>query len=104
MDMGYIVVVILGVIVVASALGVALVAIVLHGIHGDPVEWPVSEPRQPAGPRRLAPRRRVASLTAARDDGTRHPEWTGGELAGEDLRPVGTHEEKHAVPGRARWW
>ncbi|MEV7967480.1 hypothetical protein AB0O34_16070 [Sphaerisporangium sp. NPDC088356] len=104
MDPGYIVVVVLGVIVVASALGVALVTIVLCGIRGEHAQWPVTpDTRQaPHGPELTAAEARAAGIEGPR--GGEHPEWTSRELAGDDLRPVGTHEEKHAVPGRARWW
>ncbi|WP_214412556.1 hypothetical protein [Sphaerisporangium fuscum] len=123
MDPGYIVIVVLGVVVVASALGVALVTIVLSGIRGEHVQWPtraqpppvrhgpeltgsgrrVPEPRVPSEP---PPGEPVGPAGVAREGSGsgEHPEWTSRDLAGEDMRPVGTHEEKHAMPGRARWW
>ncbi|GAA1269226.1 hypothetical protein GCM10009677_22230 [Sphaerisporangium rubeum] len=103
MDPGYIVVVVFGVLVVASALGVALVAIVLKGIRSDPVEWPVKP--DPRGPRRREiTRSRPAAVEEAPYREGEHHEWTGQDLAGDDMRPVGTHDEKHATPGRARSW
>ncbi|MEV6982885.1 hypothetical protein AB0M95_16710 [Sphaerisporangium sp. NPDC051017] len=103
MDPGYIVVVIFGVLVVAAALGVALVTIVLNGIKGEHAQWPVRpERRAPSEKRALTGPARRAEIRG--DAGGEHPEWTGRELAGDDLRPVGTHEHRRAVPGRARWW
>ncbi|GII85999.1 hypothetical protein Ssi03_39890 [Sphaerisporangium siamense] len=93
MDPGYIVVVIFGVLVVAAVLGVALVTIVLSGIRGEHAQWPVSPERRTPG-----------EETDRAAIGREHPEWTGRDLAGDDLRPIGTHEEKRAAPGRARWW
>jgi hypothetical protein len=113
MDPGYIVVVILGVLVVASALGVALVTIVLSGIRGDHAQWPVTPDARHrphvtelTGTESRAPGIESGGPTAGsqKREGGEHPEWTGRDLAGEDLRPVGTHDEKHALPGRARWW
>ncbi|WP_248961615.1 hypothetical protein [Sphaerisporangium perillae] len=100
MDPGYIVVVIFGVIVVAAILGVGLVTIVLRGIRREPVQWPVS----PDDWERRHQGRRQVTAPPAEERGGEHPEWTGRELAGDDLRPAGTHQEKHAMPGRARWW
>ncbi len=122
MDPGYIVVVLLGVLVVASALGVALVTIVLSGIRGEHAQWPVlpdashavsqeqpsldrpaAEPRADQIPRGDEVAR--GGRAEARDPaGGEPPEWTGRDLAGDDLRPVGTHSEKHGAPGKARWW
>ncbi|GAA3838114.1 hypothetical protein GCM10022226_70390 [Sphaerisporangium flaviroseum] len=109
MDPGYIVLVVLGVLVVASTLGVALVTIVLRGIRGERAMWPVTPDTRHAPPgsestgadTRAAGIQRGGTEEAGRRE---HPEWTGRELAGDDLRPIGTHEEKHALPGRARWW
>lgn len=105
MDPGLIVVVVLGVMIVAAALGVSLLLIVLRGIRGEDAQWPVTPDA------RRDPYTAGGELDAGRTPGTGagapaggHPEWTGRELAGDDLRPVGTHEEKHALPGRARWW
>ncbi|MCW2878586.1 MAG: hypothetical protein JWQ95_2686 [Sphaerisporangium sp.] len=112
MDPGLIVVVVLGVLVVISALGVSLVAIVLCGIRGEHAQWPVSPDARHAppgheltgaGPRAGGIEGGQAAGPAERGGGE-HPEWTSREMAGDDLRPVGTHEEKHALPGRARWW
>ncbi|RCG31341.1 hypothetical protein DQ384_11560 [Sphaerisporangium album] len=102
MDPGYIVVVIFGVVVVAAALGVALVTIVLSGIKGEHAQWPVRPERAAPSEPELTGQARRAEIRA--DEGGEHPEWTGRELAGDDLRPVGTHERRRAVPGRARWW
>ncbi|MEU8265689.1 hypothetical protein AB0B89_00875 [Sphaerisporangium sp. NPDC049002] len=104
MDPGNVVVVVLGVIVVASALGVALVTIVLCGIRGENAQWPVTPDtrRAPHEPEITGAEARAAGIKGSHEED--HPEWTGRELAGDDLRPVGTHDEKHAVPGRARWW
>ncbi|WP_424536265.1 hypothetical protein ACOZ38_41055 [Sphaerisporangium viridialbum] len=107
MDPGNIVVVVLGVMVVASALGVALVTIVLCGIRGEHTQWPVTPDARhaPHAPELTAAEARAAGTEGRHEeDGGEHPEWTARELAGEDLRPVGTHEEKNAAPGRARWW
>ncbi|MFC4587335.1 hypothetical protein [Sphaerisporangium corydalis] len=109
MDPGLVVVVVLGVLGIASALGVTLVTIVLRGIKGEPSLWPVAPDQRtpsdqeglPEGPAREG----LAGPDTAPPSGEAEPpEWTGPELAGEDLRPLGTHEERHAVPGRARWW
>ncbi|GII64481.1 hypothetical protein Skr01_45660 [Sphaerisporangium krabiense] len=97
MDPGYIVVVIFGVLVVAAVLGVALITIVLSGIRGEHAQWPV-RPERGKSPDETG----LAAI--GREPGGEHPEWTGRDLAGDDLRPVGTHEEKRAAPGRARWW
>ncbi|MFC4532604.1 hypothetical protein [Sphaerisporangium dianthi] len=106
MDPGYIVVVIFGVIVVAAVLGVGLVTIVLRGIRGEPVQWPVTPDgrarRREIGARSTPPREGGEGGEGV--EGGEHPELTGRDLAGDDLRPVGTHPEKHALPGRARWW
>ncbi|MGW4639302.1 hypothetical protein ACWEN6_12275 [Sphaerisporangium sp. NPDC004334] len=109
MDPGYIVVVIFGVSVVAAVLGVALVTIVLRGIRGEPVQWPVA-PDGRARRREIERRRREGIESgeggegAGPREGGEHPEWTGRDLAGDDLRPAGARDEKHALPGRARWW
>ncbi|MET8141884.1 hypothetical protein ABZU32_16380 [Sphaerisporangium sp. NPDC005288] len=106
MDPGYIVVVIFGVSVVAAVLGVALVTIVLRGIRGEPVQWPVA-PDGRARRREIETRRREGIESgegAGPREGGEHPEWTGRDLAGDDLRPAGARDEKHALPGRARWW
>lgn len=101
------VLVVLGVLVTGAALGVSLVVIVLNGIRGEHAQWPVSPASKRVPPRsELAGGAEAGSRTAGtggRDAGE-HPEWTARDLAGDDLRPVGTHEEKHALPGRARWW
>ena len=101
---GYVVLVALGVVVVGAALGVGLVAVVLHGIKGEHAQWPVTPDARNA-PHGVAitgdaPRAGIRGGTGP----VEHPEWTGREMAGEDMRPVGSHEEKHAFPGRARWW
>ncbi|MDH2428836.1 hypothetical protein [Sphaerisporangium sp. TRM90804] len=98
MDPGYIVLGVLGVLVLSAVLGVALLTVVLKGIKGETVQWPVLPERESA---RAARERREYEAGNRSDE---HCEWTGRDLAGDDLRPVGTHEEKHAIPGRARWW
>ncbi|GGK68656.1 hypothetical protein Sme01_13920 [Sphaerisporangium melleum] len=101
MDPGHIVVVIFGVAVVAAVLGVALVTIVLRGIRGEPMQWPVAPDRR-AGRAAIEGRDQDADERACAAG--EHPEWTGKDLAGDDLRPVGTHPEKRVLPGRAHWW
>ncbi|MEO3814636.1 hypothetical protein ABGB17_37050 [Sphaerisporangium sp. B11E5] len=101
MDAGYIVLVVFGVLVVGSALGVALVTIVLRGIRSDPVQWPVKPDSRPR--RREVTGGEAKAVEAPYREGEHH-EWTGQDLAGDDMRPIGTHDEKHAAPGHARWW
>ncbi|MFC6082327.1 hypothetical protein [Sphaerisporangium aureirubrum] len=101
---GYIVLVVFGVVVVSLALGVALVTIVLKGIRGDPVQWPVKAERGRKGTREVTGAKGRAGIEEGPSREGEHHEWTGQDLAGDDMRPIGTHDEKHATPGHARWW
>jgi hypothetical protein len=101
---GHIVLLVLGILVLGSVLGVALMTIVLKGIRSDPVQWPVKPERRRAGGRELTGAKAKAGIGQAPSREGEHHEWTGQDLAGDDPRPIGTHDEKHATPARGRWW